>query len=90
MNKLQQYRKQIDLIDEQIIKLFEKRMNVISLVSKYKANNDVAVADKNREKKMLAANLKKIKNKKYKKYYHFVLEGFLNASKNMQRDKKNS
>lgn len=86
MNNLLQYRKQINNIDAQIIKLFEKRMSVIKMVSKYKNKNNIKITDTNREKKMLANNLKKIVNKEYKKYYHFVLEGFLKASKEMQKN----
>ena len=35
---------------------------------------------------MLEKNLEKIKNDEFKKYYKDVLEGFLKASKEMQRD----
>ena len=35
---------------------------------------------------MLEKNLKKITNEEYKKYYSFVLKGFLEASKEMQKE----
>jgi len=35
---------------------------------------------------MLEKNINKIKNEEYKKYYEKVLKGFLEASKDMQKE----
>lgn len=86
MNKLEQLRIEIDNIDTQTIELFEKRMDVIIEVIKYKIENNIPITDNNREMQMLEKNLKKIKNEKYRKYYKSILEGFLTASKEMQKD----
>ena len=86
MNKLEESRIKIDEIDAKIIELFEERMTTVLEVIKYKIENNIPVLDSNREAAMLNKNLDKIKNEKYKKYYKTVLEGFLKASKDMQKD----
>ena len=86
MKKLENCRVLIDNIDNLIIELYEKRMDVVKEVIKYKIENNIPITDSNRELSMLENNLKKIKNEEYKKYYKEVLEGFLKASKKMQED----
>lgn len=86
MKKLENCRVLIDNIDNLIIELYEKRMDVVKEVIKYKIENNIPITDSNRELSMLENNLKKIKNEEYKKYYKDVLEGFLKASKRMQED----
>jgi monofunctional chorismate mutase len=86
MNKLEQSRILIDEIDSEIITLFEKRMEAVIEVIKYKIENNIPITDTNREIIMLEKNLNKIQNEEYKKYYKSVLDGFLKASKDMQKD----
>lgn len=86
MDKLTECRMKIDEIDSQIIELFEARMDVVKEVTSYKINNNKPVLDSSREAIMLDKNLKKIKNEEYKKYYGYVLEGYLKASKEMQQN----
>ena len=90
MKKLDNCRVLIDNIDNLIIELYEKRMDVVKEVIKYKIENNIPITDSNRELSMLENNLKKIKNEEYKKYYKDVLEGFLKASKKMQEDIQNN
>lgn len=86
MKKLEEARAVIDLIDNEIIELYEKRMSVVLDVIKYKIENNIPILDTNREAIMLEKNLNKISNEQYKQYYKNVLEGFLKASKEMQND----
>lgn len=86
MTKLEEARIKIDEIDESIISLYEKRMEVVLDVIRYKIENNIPITDNSREVLMLEKNLKKIKDPKYKKYYKSVLEGFIKASKEMQKD----
>ena len=90
MKKLENCRVLIDNIDNLIIELYEKRMDVVKEVIKHKIENNIPITDSNRESSMLENNLKKIKNEEYKKYYKDVLEGFLKASKKMQEDIQNN
>lgn len=86
MEKLEICRDLIDSIDNQIIELYVKRMEIVKEITKLKIENDLPVLDQNREKIMLEKNLEKIKDDEFKKYYKDVLEGFLKASKEMQKD----
>ena len=86
MEKLEICRDLIDSIDNQIIELYVKRMEIVKEITKLKIENDLPVLDQNREKIMLEKNLEKIKDDEFKKYYKSVLEGFLKASKEMQKD----
>ena len=86
MEKLEICRDLIDSIDNQIIELYVKRMEIVKEITKLKIDNNLPVLDQNREKIMLEKNLEKIKDEEFKKYYKSVLEGFLKASKEMQKD----
>ena len=86
MKILENCRDIIDQIDSEIIKLYEKRMDIVKEVIEFKIKNNIPVLDSSREEKMLIKNLEKIKNEDYKKYYNSVLKGFLKASKDMQND----
>lgn len=76
----------IDSIDDSIIELYEKRMDIIKEITKYKIEKGLPVLDQNREDSMLKKNIEKIKNEEYKKYYKDVLDGYLKASKKMQEE----
>ena len=80
MEKLEICRDLIDSIDNSIIELYEKRMDIIKEITKYK------IEKQNREDSMLKKNIEKIKNEEYKKYYKDVLDGYLKASKKMQEE----
>ena len=86
MKDLIKAREEIDLIDTEIIRLFEKRMDIVKDVAIYKIANKLLVLDSSRENAMLEKNINKIKNEEYKKYYEKVLKGFLEASKDMQKE----
>ena len=61
-------------------------MDIVKDVANYKIENNLPVLDSSRENMMLEKNLKKITNEEYKKYYFSVLKGFLEASKEMQKE----
>ena len=86
MNKLEEARIKIDEIDSKIIELYEQRMNMVKDVIEYKIQNNIPILDSSREKIMLEKNLEKINSIEFRKYYKAVLEGFLKASKDMQKD----
>ena len=86
MEKLEICRDLIDSIDNSIIELYEKRMDIIKEITKYKIEKGLPVLDQNREDSMLEKNIAKIKNEEYKKYYKDVLDGYLKASKKMQEE----
>ena len=86
MKTLEECRKELDIIDKQVIELFEKRMNVIKDVALYKKENNLPILDEQREKMMLETNVKKFKNIGLRKYYKTVLQAFLKTSKQYQKE----
>lgn len=71
---LKEYRNEIDEIDNQIIKLFEKRMGVVKNIAEYKLKNNIEILNDEREKQIL----EKIKDKSNKDYEKYVKQFFVN------------
>lgn len=84
MKDLKQCREQLDIIDKEIIKLFEKRMSVIKDVALYKKQNNLPIVDEEREKIMLQNNLEKFNNPELKQYYQTILKAYIDVSKQYQ------
>ena len=51
---LQDFRKQIDKIDDEILLLFKKRMDVVRQIASYKKEHDIPIKDASREQEKLA------------------------------------
>lgn len=71
---LEAYRNEIDEIDNELIKLFEKRMDIVKKVAQYKLENNIEILNDEREKKIL----EKIKNKSSEEYEKHVKQLFVN------------
>ena len=84
MKDLKQCREQLDIIDKEIIKLFEKRMSVIKDVALYKKQNNLPIVDEEREKIILQNNLEKFNNPELKQYYQTILKAYIDVSKQYQ------
>lgn len=85
MSKLDDARKNINIIDKQMAELFEERMKQVEDVVSYKQENDLPVLDVSREKALLGNNLANIKEEKYKEYYRNFLKDVMELSKTYQR-----
>lgn len=53
MNKLEKIRKQLDLIDNKIIKILQKRAKLIMKIKEVKENEKIRIKDPKREKYIL-------------------------------------
>ena len=53
MNELKKYRKSIDNLDSQLLKVLAKRFKVTQKVGEYKAKHNLSATDKKREKELL-------------------------------------
>jgi len=60
--ELAELRMQIDAIDGELIRLFERRMEVAAEIAKYKQRNGLPVLDPEREKQKLVDLTGKVKN----------------------------
>ena len=64
MGSLEDYRKEIDSIDRELISLFEKRMNVAIKVGEYKKERNLPVFNAKREEEVIEKNINLLQNKK--------------------------
>ena len=75
---LSEYRKEIDEIDSEIIRLFEKRMDVATKVGKYKLENNLPIFNGTREAEVIQKNVDRLNNKEYTpyatKYFNYIME----------------
>lgn len=82
---LDDYRKEIDIIDKKMKDLFIKRMNLVNKVVEYKIENNLPVLDSNREKEMFS-NIDI--NDDYRKFYIDFLTQVIRISKEYQEEQK--
>ena len=84
---LAKYRKEIDNIDKEIVKLFEQRMEISSKIRDYKKNNNLQILNKEREKEVIEKNINNIKNDDIKKYVIDLLNFIMEQSREYQKNK---
>jgi len=83
MNNLKHYRKKIDLIDRNIVKLLLLRFKLVKQIANYKRKNKIKVTDKKREYKIIN-NIKKYSDKQHKKFITDIFKRLIDYSKRMQ------
>ena len=84
MTDLEKARELINETDNEMARLFEKRMDAVKMVSAYKKERGIPVEDLSREKEMLKRNIAKIESDEYRPYYVNFLQSVVNLSKNYQ------
>ena len=80
---LDELRKKIDTIDEQMIKLFEERMDVVSEVAEYKQANGLPTFDSRRETEKLRSLSGKV-DPKLEPHAHTLFDTLFELSRNHQ------
>lgn len=83
---LNDIRKEINNIDEQMIELFIQRMEIVKKVLVYKQENNLPVLDESREVILIKRNIELLNNKELERYYNIFFSGVLNSSKKFQED----
>lgn len=53
MDKLKEYRVEINQVDQELLKLFRKRLAIVRKVGELKKKNNLLVVDKKRERELL-------------------------------------
>ena len=84
-NKLDNLRKQIDIIDNELMELFIARMQISEKIAKYKYENHLKITNKSREKEIKS----KIQNHQIhviKHYYEPINKAIMSASKKYQKN----
>lgn len=84
MLDLQEIRKEIDSVDRELVKLFEKRMELTTSVAKYKIENGKKVLDPQREKEKLEAISKMVTKECNKRGINELFTQIMAASRKYQ------
>lgn len=79
-------RKEIDCIDKELIKLFEKRMEKVLEIAEYKYENNFPILNIYREEQVLSKNTNYIKNKYFQKSAQEFLKNIMDISRSIQED----
>ena len=83
MEKLEQYRQQIEEIDKQIIDLLTHRMDLSKAIGELKKEIGIPVYDPQREEELKNKNLSLV-DERYRSAYLSIFESILKASKDLQ------
>ena len=87
MVSLEESRRKIDEIDKELVSLFEKRMNVVLDVAKYKKENNLPVFQGNREEQVLKKAVDNLNDKDYAKEAKEFLNSIMEISRGLQKRK---
>lgn len=84
MNKLEETRKEISAIDEEMAKLFERRMNACREVAEYKKEHALPVLDAAREAEILAKGAERVQDTDLREYYIGFMKDVMKTSRAYQ------
>lgn len=84
MPTLEELRSQLDRIDDQIVKLFEERMNVCEKVGEYKVESGRKVFDRQRENSKLSDVASKVSTEFHKKCVRELYQQMMSMSRKLQ------
>lgn len=84
MLDLQEIRNEIDIVDRELVKLFEKRMQLTTDVAKYKIETGKKVLDPQREKQKLEAIEKLVSNDRNKRSINEIFTQIISNSRKYQ------
>lgn len=84
MNSLDNYRKEIDKIDKELVEIFERRMDLANKVAEYKKENNLPIFNGAREEEVIEKNIANLKNKKYDKILRKFFVNLMELSRSLQ------
>lgn len=84
MDELHKLRQEIDQIDNELVKLFEKRMNISKKVADYKRINNIPIFDEARESKVIEKNIDKLNDKSLRHELEEFYKVIFRISKDIQ------
>ena len=86
MTYLDHRRNDIDQIDKALTNLFEKRMKVVSEISKYKRENNIPILNSKREEAVIEKNSGYLENKELEPYLREFLVKLMELSREYQKE----
>lgn len=85
MSLLDDARRRINEVDKEMAHLFEKRMQAVEDVIRYKQEHNMAVLDSSREQYVMEHNMTYINKQKYRESYKMFLRDVMIISSNYQK-----
>ena len=86
MSDLDEYRQQINHIDEQMLKLFAKRMQVVKKIGMYKIKNHLSIENRQRENENMKRIAEIIETDSVRKYARSWYRHMMELAKRYQKD----
>ena len=86
MEILEDARKEIDEVDAEMLRLFERRMQTVAAVAAYKQEHGLPVLDSSREDAVVAKNLARLQNAKLSGYYVDFMRHLMSVSRSFQTE----
>lgn len=87
MEYLEKLRSEIDDIDRELTKLFEKRIDIVLKIGDYKKNKNMEIFQEDREKQVLKNALSNLENIEYSEEIVRMLSCIMDISKDIQKEK---
>ena len=87
--ELEEARKNIDKIDNEMRTRLIKRLEEVNKVIRYKKDHNLPILDVSREKEVIEKNASSVEEKYYSYYVEF-LKSIMNISKEYQKDVKDN
>ena len=83
--KLEDFRKEIDQVDAELVELFQKRLSMMMTLAEYKKENKVPIFDEVREKEVYEMHTEHLSDPVAKKYVRAFLENLVQMSRDYQK-----
>lgn len=90
MDEIFKLREEIDEIDNELVKLFEKRMSISKKVAEYKRVNGMPIYDETREREIIKKNIDRLDDKRLSSDLEAFYEMIFRISKDIQEREINS
>lgn len=84
MEDIKALRSRIDKIDDELIKLFENRLDIAKRIGDIKKKNNIKVVDLKREEEVIKKNVSMVKNKDYSDLAQCFFKNIIELSKKVQ------
>ena len=84
MTELEQYREEIDEIDQELTRLVELRLNTVLKVSRYKKQHNLSVLDASREKAIIKKNVSHLNDPQFEPQVLQFFQSLMSITKETQ------
>ena len=85
MANLEELRKEIDAVDQQLVKLLEKRLDIVTKIGEYKIANNIPVIDRKRSGLVIEKAVGRLTDEKYSGEITEMFSNMIRISENLQR-----